>query len=524
MGSASSADLDIYELTASKDMSQLRSLLSGNPRAWDTGDDYFGDSPAGIAVTTPNLSALKLFAKNGLDLNPAKFFDHPIRLINPNTGRDSPEHIEVLAWILSEIEIRPDLGYTLSLLDFVKHENSEASTLLLDAGVDPNRWIHQWYSVLDLTDDCKMRELLESYGAKSNFRKLVMYGIVALFLVFVLLHFIFKAKSQKTDHSDALTPERNDRKGRIYVGVGVLLFVLGSLAMLLFRYGSVIGFSVGDMPIFLYGILIVLAGLGIRFTTHGKKLKTKDAHQILQEDKRPIFLYLRSFTLDEEDARQEISLPGGLSVPINPWESGLSVAFGKVGDLVGIGKPGEKLATVGAARVYVTDDEWQDKVLELVQKSDIVIWTYGATEGLRWEIQRLVNNVPPEKLVLAMPFWDKKMSKRKIIWAEARENMSAIFPKALPEAVGNSLFVSFEKDWTPIWVNTQPPPWSIRVLTLGFWNPLASGVRGLLKQRGYNYPSLTLPEKMMPAMLALMGWTVLGVILVMIYGLYVAFF
>ena len=70
---------------------------------------------------------------------------------------------------------------------------------------------------------------------------------------------------------------------------------------------------------------------------------------------------------------------------------------------------------------------------------------------------------------------------------------------------------------------TQPPPWWKRIATLGFWNPIVSGARSLLTSRGYEYPKLTIAERFAYTLLALMGWVVLGVMIVMAYGLYVAF-
>jgi hypothetical protein len=517
------AEATIYELAAERDTSRLETLLADDPGAWETGDEYLSDSPVGIAVDTANLAALKLFVAYGYDPDPMRWYDHPIRMINPDTGRDTPEHIQMLAWLLPQVEVTENRDYTLLLLDFAKSGNLEAATLLLDHGVNPNMWVYQWYSVWDLTEDAEMRSLLESYGGGSNFHKLIIGVLVAALLIGGLLVYLLKPKQKKALPREAPVPERNEKKGRLFMALGLTLFLLGSISMLLFRYGSVMGMSLGDLPIGIYAIFIAMAALGIRIMTQGKKLRTKDAETILEEGERPIFLYLRSFALDEQDAKQEITLPGGLSAPINPWETGLSAAFGKVGDMVGIGRPGEKLATTGAARLYVTDDEWQDKVLELVEKSDLVVWTYGATEGLRWEITRLVSSIPPEKLVLAMPFWNLKMSKREEIWEEARERFSAVFPKPLPDGVGNSLFVAFDENWTPSWVETVPPSLGVRIAMLGFWSQIARGVQSLLTLRGYNYPALTFGEKCAYGLLAAMGWVVVGVLLVMAYGLYVAF-
>ena len=189
----------VHELAAYEDTTQLQALLAENPNAWDTDDEYFGDSPAGIAIDAGNLAALKLFVANGYDLDPVDWFYHPVRMFSPYTGRDTPDHIEMMAWILSQIELRRDLDTTLKLLDFAEYGRLDAVKVLLEAGVDPNRWVMQWYSVWDLTDDAAVRELLESHGAKSNFRKLIAYAGIALLLLLVVLYFVFKTKPTKSE-------------------------------------------------------------------------------------------------------------------------------------------------------------------------------------------------------------------------------------------------------------------------------------------------------------------------------------
>ena len=115
------------------------------------------------------------------------------------------------------------------------------------------------------------------------------------------------------------------------------------------------------------------------------------------------------------------------------------------------------------------------------------------------------------------------MSKRAEIWEQAVKNLSATFPKALPETINKSLFIAFDKDWSSKWVNTEPPPLSVRFFFLGFWNPIIVGVKNLLSQRGYNYPALSLKGKIGYGMLALMGWTLLIGVSMMLYALIQSF-
>ena len=520
----------IYQLAENPDVSQLKEFLDLNPQAWDTGEDYLGDTPVGEAINSANLGALKLFVEHGYNLNPNRWFVHPIRMFNPYTGRDTPEHMQMLDWILNQIEYNPEIDY--HLLNFVENDHYAGAEILLNHGANPNRWVRNWNSVWDLTTDKKMRALIESYGGKSNFRKLLFTAGLIFLLGFILIRKMLKPKQQLGSQNQAARPERNERKGKIYYALGALLFFGGVIGAMLLRYGSAVGMGRPDGAMIFYAIGLGLAGLGIKFITSGRKLQMRDAEDIVREatsnissntnhavsKNEPLFLYLRSFKLDEQD-KQNIVLPGGLSASINPWEGSLAAAFGKVGEMVAIGRPGEKLATTGAARLYVTDDQWQDKVLELIDKTDLVIWTFGDTEGLRWEISRLVKIVPPEKLVIAIPFWDKKMSVRKTIWESAQDMLNKTLSKPLPKEVSESLFIAFDKNWNAEWVETKTPAkWQL-IAFLGFWNRITKGVRSLLLKRGYKYPKLTLVEKIAYASLSVLGWILVVTILVMFYAL-----
>ncbi len=324
--------------------------------------------------------------------------------------------------------------------------------------------------------------------------------------------------------STARKPDRSKRKGNAYLILGLLLFLIGSFTMLAIRYGRVWGMSSLDSPFVFVAIGFGLATLGMKMMLKGRKLKTEDAEQILSKGDRPLVLYLRSFALDQEDNQHKIAIGSGLSVPVNPWEGGLSSTFCKVADMIAIGRPGEKLATLGASRLYVNDDEWQGKVLEMVDKADMVVWTYGSSEGLKWEISRLIEIVPPEKLILAVPYWDKKPKEREVIWQDARTRLTPVFSKPLPDKASNSLFVAFDAEWNAQWVETvNTKSILLKIVTLGFHNQVTTGVKSLLIKRGYDFPPLSLAEKIGFATLALGAWTIIAVLCVMLYGLFVTF-
>ena len=54
-------------------------------------------------------------------------------------------------------------------------------------------------------------------------------------------------------------------------------------------------------------------------------------------------------------------------------EEDLAEAVRPIGDLVAVGQPGEPLPLPGAARMYWTNDEWQDAVLKRMREAPLVI-------------------------------------------------------------------------------------------------------------------------------------------------------
>jgi len=118
--------------------------------------------------------------------------------------------------------------------------------------------------------------------------------------------------------------------------------------------------------------------------------------------------------------------------------------------VIAIGKPGEAQAPPGAIRIYVTQEQWVEKVREIIALCQLVIWTAGYTEGLQWEIQELVNTVPPGRLLvwLRLDVGDATPEMREREWKRFATAYSRIFPKELPAELGKMHYLAFDHDWT----------------------------------------------------------------------------
>jgi hypothetical protein len=187
----------------------------------------------------------------------------------------------------------------------------------------------------------------------------------------------------------------------------------------------------------------------------GLRFWARRGEQSLRYDRRKPFLYLRSFAEDRSWLGDEglfmklfVLLRGGW---YQNYERRLVLALGDIGGVVGIGRPGEKLPPFGAARIYIRDaPDWQRVVADLVAASRAIFLRIGQTPGFRWEVEHLVANCEPRKIFICLP-----PRHRERMYAYLRENLGTVFPKPLPEKLGDAMFLTFRSDWEPVLLTNQ---------------------------------------------------------------------
>lgn len=194
--------------------------------------------------------------------------------------------------------------------------------------------------------------------------------------------------------------------------------------------------------------LTFLVGPGLwRF---GARLAVIPGEQLMAQDERPPVLYLRSFEA-EERAHRFWSVLGRIgSVPMlpgfSPWAPMEQWRFAKqmrrIGPYVTVARPGQRLPELGASPIYLDADEWEGRVLALLEKSRLVVIRGGSTPGLRWEVEMVLKHVDPGRLLLIAPALRKD-------YRPFREWMNKRLPKPLPERLEVRLF-RFAGDWQPL--------------------------------------------------------------------------
>ncbi|NKE57012.1 transferase [Lentzea sp. PSKA42] len=174
----------------------------------------------------------------------------------------------------------------------------------------------------------------------------------------------------------------------------------------------------------------------------------RGAAQALRADWRKPVLYLRGFG-DDPDAAVVDELPGALSaglLSIHSREEHLIGALGAFGPVVAVGRPGEQLPHLGAARFYLPGDDWQSGVLRLMELSQLIVLRLGDGEGVWWEVDQARATQPPRKLVLLIPGDRPDLAERldAHLPIPARLDKAGTLPGRWTSAV-----VVFDTDWTP---------------------------------------------------------------------------
>ena len=156
------------------------------------------------------------------------------------------------------------------------------------------------------------------------------------------------------------------------------------------------------------GLSVVIAVLAIvawRLWRKSRQYGALDATQAMARDRRPPVLYLRSFADDSNALMGDQSFVERhgaiLASPVTP-EQEIADILDAIGPVVAIGKPGEPLPELGAARLYVSDEQWQAKVRELMGSASLVVVRLGSSPGLLWEIEQALAHLPRQRLVLAV--------------------------------------------------------------------------------------------------------------------------
>ena len=160
-----------------------------------------------------------------------------------------------------------------------------------------------------------------------------------------------------------------------------------------------------------------IAAIGMAFGalvwgTHIYRRARKEAmlpgSELVKKDSRRIVLYLRSFHDDRKIKLRARATDGRILL-----ERLVKISFEELvtnhlwgfGPVLAIGDPSTRghAAPLGAARDYVADAGWQETATQLMGQSSMIVAIAGATQGLAWEIGRIVEHGFLAKFVFLLP-------------------------------------------------------------------------------------------------------------------------
>jgi hypothetical protein len=221
----------------------------------------------------------------------------------------------------------------------------------------------------------------------------------------------------------------------------------------------------------------LLAGLGTLAIggsraglTRGRRRSVVSMASSLTSDPRAPVLYLRSFG-DDAQGQGYAELPavssaaGALLFTLTTQEEDIGRAFAGEGPFVAVEEPRNQGPVLGAARGRFDDDEWRTRVRDLIRRSRRIVVRAGFGAGLRWEIETVVAEADPERVVLLIPFTFET-------YPGFVQSAGSLFPRGLPEFGWSFIqlpmipgLVLFDAQWAPSFVPLRIPPGSFMAVT-----------------------------------------------------------
>lgn len=151
----------------------------------------------------------------------------------------------------------------------------------------------------------------------------------------------------------------------------------------------------------LFVLCSFIGGLGVKSLNFAKKKFALSAAELNAKDDRAPVIYLRSFNDDEQFKSNNGS---GLHFDNKQtFEQSLVTELRQYGPVYAIGRPGEPLPPLGAARMYVRETDWKNRVQQLIGTSRLIVVVLGKTEGLGWEISTISKLGIWDKTIIVFP-------------------------------------------------------------------------------------------------------------------------
>jgi hypothetical protein len=175
-------------------------------------------------------------------------------------------------------------------------------------------------------------------------------------------------------------------------------------AVIVMIVACLVGIGVGQAVGHVWPIMVgtVFGWFIIRLFRLAARTAQPSAARALASDPRPPVLLLRSFVDDSLLVDQRIKMVIDQQATIR-FEEAMSAYLSGYGPFVAVGEPGEALPQVGAARAYLTKEEWQAAVKTWIGQARFIVMVAGTTEWIRWELKQILDQSRTGELLLLLP-------------------------------------------------------------------------------------------------------------------------
>ena len=125
-------------------------------------------------------------------------------------------------------------------------------------------------------------------------------------------------------------------------------------------------------------------------------------------------------------------------------QAAFAIALSNIGPYVALGRPTENCRNMdlGAAKKFVSNEEWKDSVIDWLNKCTAVVVEAADSSSLGWEIEQAIRVVPPTSVLIICPHNDSD-------YQSFSKAYSLLFPKELPKARPRSRLLTFDENWLP---------------------------------------------------------------------------
>lgn len=176
----------------------------------------------------------------------------------------------------------------------------------------------------------------------------------------------------------------------------------------------------------------LMYGFGFLLLIYARMCWRPNYQAVMDNDPRKPFLFLRAFE-DDRKATRWISSLGptmygffGYSLLDYSLESKLAAHFSQFGPFVAFAAPRNNPA-LGAIRIRLLDEEWQNAVTALMDKARLNIVFVGIGKGISWELKKIISSGQAGKTILLFPWMPHRFFRKPVNPAERLQSVVPYF-------------------------------------------------------------------------------------------------